>query len=144
MVFDKQRLPGARPSERVSTADIVGRREGGRLCASHGPERPHQPSQRDSLGEPQCATHGLERSPHPFSVPGSRVMGPSFQYQGGHRTRPPATTMTTAGVTRSAAASAATSMAPWPTINPVLALPNACARRSFGTGARGRCWPPNR
>ena len=27
MVFDKQRLPGARPSARVSTADIVGRRE---------------------------------------------------------------------------------------------------------------------
>jgi hypothetical protein len=27
MGFDKQRLPGARPPARVSTADIVGRRE---------------------------------------------------------------------------------------------------------------------
>ncbi len=41
--------------------------------------------------------------------------------------------MTVAGVTTSAAAPAATKAAPWPTITPMLAMPKAWARRSFGT-----------
>ena len=40
--------------------------------------------------------------------------------------------MTVAGETSSAAAPAATKATPWPTITPMLAMPKAWARRSFG------------
>jgi hypothetical protein len=41
--------------------------------------------------------------------------------------------MTVEGGTTSAAAPASANAAPWPTTNPALARPNACARRSFGS-----------
>ena len=46
---------------------------------------------------------------------------------------PPPAAMTEAGVTTSAAAPAATKAAPWATTMPMLAMPNAWARRSSGT-----------
>jgi len=46
---------------------------------------------------------------------------------------PPPAAMTEAGVTTSAAAPAVTKAAPWATTMPMLAMPNAWARRSSGT-----------
>ena len=72
MVFDKQRLPGVRPSARVSMADIAGRREGGRLCASPGPEStsalPARPIRGTRNARHMDLSGVLTRSPFPGSA----------------------------------------------------------------------------